>query len=299
MRVVTAMGRLGGVADAATLRLWVPRRAIRRALRHGEIVPEARGRYALPTADEALRAANRLTGVVSHRSAAAWWGWELKRQPERPTVTVPRNRNVAPERRTDVDVRWADLPVEEVVDPRVTSAARTVVDCARALPFDEALVIGDAALRHGDVTRARLVELADRVTGKGRAGCLRVAREASGTSASPVESVLRALALDVRGLDLRPRPEVVVGTSRVVPVLADEARRIALEVDEPAVEAREASARHNALVLGGWSVLRFSWEHAMREPEYVTACLRELVAGRPARVRPARGGTAAAATHDR
>lgn len=277
MRVVSAMERLGGVADADALRRLVPWADVRRALQHGEIVRDARGRYALPTADEALRAANALSGVVSHLGAAAWWGWETKRRPEQPTVTVPRNRKVPPGRRVGVDVRWADLEDPEVTDRIVTSAARTVVDCARTLPWDEALTVADSALRHGDVTVDVLRAQASSVRGKGRAACLRVAAEASDEAADPWASVLRATALDVRRVRLDPA------------TLADD--RIGL-----AVEREPDPERHNALVLEGWVVLLLSWEQVMTRPDYVRACLEAVVRGRPGRVRPARGRTAASAT---
>lgn len=35
--------------------------------------------------------------------------------------------------------------------------------------------------------------------------------------------------------------------------------------------------RYNALVLRGWTVLRFSWEHVMLDPDYVADVLRAVV----------------------
>jgi hypothetical protein len=99
---------------------------------------QAHGRYALPTAAEGVRAAHRLTGVLSGLSAAAHHGWELKTQPARPTVTVPRNRKVPPERRAGVDLRWRDVDGEDE-NHGVLRPGPTVIDCARTLPFDEAL----------------------------------------------------------------------------------------------------------------------------------------------------------------
>ena len=60
----------GGVLEAAVLHHLTSRRRVRSALRGGEIVRVARGRYALPDADRARVAAARLSGVVSHLSAA-------------------------------------------------------------------------------------------------------------------------------------------------------------------------------------------------------------------------------------
>lgn len=168
VKVVDVVHRLGGVADARTLVGHTSRRKVRTALRRGDIVRDARGRYALPTAAAALRVAGALNGVVSHASAAACRGWEMKHPPTRPTVTVPRNRKVSSDRRDGVDVRWRDLPPEHVTRSGLTSAAWTVIDCARCMPFDEALAIADSALRHGDVTREDLIALAGSVSSTGR-----------------------------------------------------------------------------------------------------------------------------------
>ena len=92
MEVVEALTWRGGVADAALLVRLTSRGKVRSALRNGTIERATRGRYVLPDADEARRAAARLSGVASHLSAAQLNGWELKHRPPRPVVTVPRIR---------------------------------------------------------------------------------------------------------------------------------------------------------------------------------------------------------------
>lgn len=284
MHPVRALERLGGVADAATLRELAGRGRLRRAVARGEVLRDARGRYALPTADVALRAANRLTAVVSHRSAAAYWGWELKEQPPRPEVTVPRNRNLPPQRRVGVDVTWATLQPEDVHEGRVTGRERTVLDCIRHLPFDEALAVADSALRHRALTKARLVWLAAQVRGKGAGRARAVAAAASPLAANPFESVLRAISLGVRGLQLEPQVWLTVDGRRVRPDLLD--RRLGLVVEAESFQWHgSASAltsdcsRYNAFVLAGYAVLRFSWLQVMRRPEYVARCLRRFADG--------------------
>jgi hypothetical protein len=74
--------------DARTLARLTSRRRIRTAICKGRIVRDGWGKYALPTADHARRVAHALSGAVSHTSAAAHYGWEMKHPPERPTVTV-------------------------------------------------------------------------------------------------------------------------------------------------------------------------------------------------------------------
>ncbi len=52
-----------------------------------------------------------------------------------------------------VALHRADLAPQDVVGS-VTSVRRTLTDCLRWLPFDEALAVADSALRHGAVTKA-------------------------------------------------------------------------------------------------------------------------------------------------
>jgi hypothetical protein len=60
VQVVEVVRRAGGVVDTRTLVGFTSRRKVRTALRRGEIVRDTRGRYASPSARDALRAANRL-----------------------------------------------------------------------------------------------------------------------------------------------------------------------------------------------------------------------------------------------
>ena len=93
----------------------------------------------------ALRAAGRLAGVASHLSAASIHGWELATQPGRPQVIVPRGRKIEPARRRGIEVRWrTPLEEHEVVRGIVTEPHRTVIDCARDLPFADALAVADS-----------------------------------------------------------------------------------------------------------------------------------------------------------
>lgn len=289
MDAVQALVRLGGVADTATLVRASSRRKVRTAVAAREIVRVGRGHYALPTAQEAHRAAARLAGVASHASAAAHWGWKMKQPPAVPSVTVPRNRNVAPERREGVDLHWAPLSEAERREG-VTGRARTVIDCAKVLPFDEALAIADSALRYDDVSAGELRRLARRVRTTGRLECLRVAEEADGRAHNPFESVLRAISLDVTGLRLEPQQVLVFGRRHLQPDLLDRELRIVVEAESFAFHSdrqalRRDCERYNLLGRHGWTVYRFTWEHVMSRPEYVADVLRGA-ARRPGPSRP-------------
>ncbi len=280
MEVVEALTRLGGVAEAPRLLSLTSRKRVATAIRRGEVLRDARGRYALPTADEARRAAGRLSGVVSGASAAAHHGWELKAPPPLPHVTVPAKRRVGPDRRRGVVLRWRDLDPDDVCDGVLRPAA-TFVDCAETLPFDEALAVADSALRHGGLTPARLETLAEQAPTRSRGRCRRVAREASGLAANPFESVLRAIALDVTGLDLVPQVVIEERGWTGRPDLVDVERRVVVEADSFEFHGHRAALRrdcerYNALVVRGWTVLRFSWEHVMFDAGYVRRSLTAL-----------------------
>jgi very-short-patch-repair endonuclease len=286
MEVVDALTWRGGVAPASLLVRLTSRRKVRTAFVRGVITRPSRGWYSLPDADEARRAAASLSGVASHLSAAQLHGWELKWRPDRPVVTVPRNRNVDAWRRRGIDVRWRDLG-DDVWNDR-TTAGRTVIDCAEVLPFDEALTVADSALRHGSVTFDELLRRAEAVPSTGRAQCLRVAREASGRAANPFESVLRAISLDVPSLDLRP--QVVISESGWTgrPDLVDVDRRIVAEAESFEFHGKRKALRrdcerYTALGLRGWLVLRFAWEHVMHQPGYVRECFEQAAEWRPPR----------------
>ena len=225
-----------------------------------------------------MRAGNRLSGVLCLDSAARHRGWKLKHQPTSPSVAVPRKRKVARGRREGVHIVYVDLEPADV-DGVATAPVRTVMDCASRMPFDEALVVADSALRSGEVTEPELLEAAEEMPDRYRARCLRMAREADGRAANPFESVLRAIALDVPGLDVRPQVWIA-GVGR--PDLVDEKRRIIVEAESFEFHGRRKALkkdceRYNAFVLEGWLVRRFAWEHVMFQPDYVAEVLRSLV----------------------
>lgn len=228
MSVVEALLLLGGVATRKELVAATSRGDVERAIAAGDIELLARGRYALPAVGEALRHAHRLAGTVTHLSAAQHWGWAVKTPPGRPDVTVPRNRNLALAQRQGVHIHRADLAPDDVVDG-VTSRDRTLVDCLRDCDFDEALAVADSALRDGYSAR-RLVMLAEGSRGPGSRQIRRVARAASEKAANPFESVLRAIALDVVGLSVRPQVPLYGGAEFLGrPDLVDEELRIVME----------------------------------------------------------------------
>ncbi|MCO1656200.1 type IV toxin-antitoxin system AbiEi family antitoxin domain-containing protein [Pseudonocardia humida] len=142
---------------------------LRRMRRDGVLVPLRRGAYAVGTppagADAhhllAIRAACGVLSpdaVVSHASAAVVhglpvWGVPLER------VHVTRGRSRGGRSGVRVHVHAAPLAPEDVVvigGLRVTTVARTLLDLARTQPFEQAVVLADAALARHAVDPAGL-----------------------------------------------------------------------------------------------------------------------------------------------
>jgi hypothetical protein len=151
---------------------------VRRLLRIGDLSRVRRGSYVLgPLPDEPVRrhriaitAAVEALGdaaVVSHLSAAVLhglplWGVALHR------VHVTRARVSGGRRGRIVHVHTAPLEVDEIAladGIAVTSVARTVVDVARTVPFEQAVVVLDAALALDMVEGEQLAEALLRARG--------------------------------------------------------------------------------------------------------------------------------------
>ncbi|QIK67264.1 DUF559 domain-containing protein [Nocardioides sp. HDW12B] len=186
---------------------------------------------------------------------------------------MPRNRNVDAHRRRGVELRWRPVSADEL-DHHLTVMDRTVIDCARDLPFADALAVADSALRHRDVDHDELLTLAELVPTTGRRQARRVVEHADPRAANPFESVLRAIALDVPGLDVQPQQLIQERGFVGRPDLVDRVARIVVEGDSFSHHGtrkafRRDCERYNALTLRGWRVLRFTWEHVMFNPDYV------------------------------
>jgi hypothetical protein len=272
-----AVGRLGGIASRTDLLRLTTARKLRAAVAEQSVVLVRRGRYRLPDADRALTRAVQLGGVASHLSATQLHGWEVAFPSTTPWITVPRNSKARKSPRHHLF--WAEVSEER---GHVTSPLRTVLDCARRLPFAVALTVADSALRQGDVDHQALVQAAGGVRGKGAERARRVAAHASALAANPFESVLRALALEA-GIDASPQLEVEIRGVTIHPDVGDRERGIVLEADSwefhTGKDAHERDCwRYTVLVCEGWVVLRFTWRQVMFEPEFVTECLLQVLA---------------------
>ncbi len=281
MSVVECLIEMGGVALRRDLVLRTSRAAVDAAIQAGDVVVVARGRYALPAAEQSLIHAHRLSGVVSHLSAALLWGWEVTIAPDLAHVTVARHRTLTAEQRRGVHLHWARLGPDDVRG-RVTSPDRTLLDCLRQPDFPTALSVADSALRHG-LTPSRLSLIARDARGPGSARVRKVAQEASALAANPFESALRGIASDVPGLNVRPQVPVFSGTHSLGrPDLVDDELGIIVEADSfewhgGRAALRRDCRRYDSFVAAGWLVLRFAWEDVMFDACWVREILVAVV----------------------
>ena len=180
-----------------------------------------------------------------------------------------------------MQVFWAHLSDDEL-EAGVTAPLRTVIDCAQRLPWDVALTVADSALRSGAVTHEDLLNAAEAAPARHRRRVYGVAAAADARSAGPFESVLRAIALQVPGLDVVP--QVLVGRRDLIGQvdLADVRLGIVIEAESWAFHGNRTAfdkdvRRYTAMTREGWMVLRFLWDEVMREPDHVRSVLQDAV----------------------
>lgn len=271
--VLEVLRRCGGRASWRQLRaLGISRVSLLAARDAGTVVRSRRGHYRLAELGEHLAAAHALSATLSHRSAALHHGLEVATVPEKPEVIVRRDRNLSAAQRSRARVWWRSVPKDDD-DEGVTTVLRTVVDCARDLPFAEALAVADSALRAERLTPGALAAATRDLRGPKAARARRVAQHADVRAANAFESALRAIALDA-GLEVEPQVQVTASGVFAMVDLADVGRRLVVEAESFTHHAdrrgfRKDIRRYTELAVIGWTVLRFTWEDVMFQPAYV------------------------------
>jgi len=172
---------------------------VRRLLRDGMLTSVRRGTYVVGELPDDAAARHRVAvlaavgelgagAVVSHVSAAVLhrlpiWSIPLNR------VHITRSRANGARRSRYVQMHGATLNPGEIVTVDgvlVTSPARTVVDLARTVPFEQAVVVADAALAVGLVDTEGLGEVLERLV---RRRGIPLARRAAAFADARTESV--------------------------------------------------------------------------------------------------------------
>lgn len=281
---------LGGNSTRNELLRHSTSRSITASVQSGRILRVRLGHYALPDLPQGPALAIKSAGVLSHASAAQNWEFDMIDTARLAHVTVRPNAH--PVRLPEVTLHKKPLGSHEVYSQTtglwVTTPIRTVLDCAAEMPFKEALAIADSALRMGKVSSHDLQAEASVFRGRGAAKVRKIAEHASRLAANPMESALRAICIENRFGNFTPQFWIRDGETRYCLDLADEDRMIDLEADGFEHHGHRSALRYDCtrnceLTRRGWLVLRFSWEHIMLEPEWVTNVIRDTLQWR---VRP-------------
>ena len=271
---------------------------IRHRTRNGSLHPLHPGVYLTgaerPTFEQRVLAACLACGdgaVVSGTSAAAVWGF-VGFDEEPVDVTVP------PERRPRVfGVRLHRVQLRDRLDRThrgpipITTHARTLLDVAGLTSRDQLEDIADEAFRRNTPSPARLL------TDLGRDDLTRCrgitalrAIAADRVSNGVPESVLEADAVRLLRAFGLPEPvrqyRVRISGRNVRFDLAYLDQRLAIELDGRAPHwGRDAwqsdHDRHNAVELGRWRVLRFTWWDVHDRSLYVVLTIAEALGLRP------------------
>jgi Protein of unknown function (DUF559) len=194
------------------------------------------------------------------------------------TVTCPPPRRSRSRQTAGILFRNADLPSDHVTREYgipVTSAARTVVDLARTVPFIEAVVVADSALRARKTTKEELLRVCDACARwHGIARARHVAGFSDGLSESVLESCARVV-FDKYGLAVPALQVTIRGPGFVYRVdFCWAARKTIAEADGLAkYTGREDMLaqfrRDRVLRDAGYKVVHFTWRELFESPDMV------------------------------
>ena len=164
-----------------------------------------------------------------------------------------------------------------------TTVARTLQDCARTMPFREAVVLADSIMRRGLMEPHEVIEALLNLTGYGGSSGRTLAQAVDASSESAGESLTRCLLMEHRlPLPVTQYPISCEGRNYRVDFTWPEARVI-LEfdgeqkyVDHPGRDRYEAT-RDRALTRAGWTVVHLTWADIFQKEREVITHLRKLL----------------------
>jgi hypothetical protein len=203
------------------------------------------------------------------------------------TLTLPRGQPWNRPANAGVVFHSADLApghVTRLYNLPVTTAARTVADLARTLPFIDAVVVADSALHTEKAAKPELRQVLDACAGwPGVRQARRVVSFADERAGSALESAARVV-FDEFGLD-PPELQVTIHLpahaflvdffwcAHQVIVEADGLAKYAADKDLIAQFQRDRLLRD-----AGYKVVHFTWRELFKTPELVIARIRQAFA---------------------
>ena len=238
----------------------------------------------------AAMAACRVDAVLTDVAAARTWNLPLPPWLglEPIPVSVLVSADAARPKRAGVRGRRLELPDEHVVVKdgfRVTTAARTWLDCCAEVPLAHAVAMGDAVLHRRLATAAELAEIVRwGVRRRGIVSARRALRYLDPGAESPGESLAR-MALVTGGIR-RPRCNADIFDDGQWLARADmlwDDERVIAEYDGAVHisewQRRIDAARRDLLQEAGWIVIVFT-ARDLKHPEAMCAMVRSALLGR-------------------
>ena len=277
---------------------------MRSLVRSGQLVRMRQGVYATKPAMDwagvdpvrahvlAVRAAKATVGtnaVASYHSAARLHRLSLLTPPPEGAValTLPLAKPWNRARSADVVFHASDLPPEQVTrlhNLPVTTAARTVVDLARTLPFMDAVVVADSALNQEKTTKPELRQVLEKGAGwPGVKQARRVIDFADENAESPLESAARVV-FEQSGLEPPESQATIHGPDFAFrvdflwpgeKVIAEADGLVKYNDRKDLLAERE---RDHLIREAGYAVVHFTWQELFQTPEAVIARIRKALA---------------------
>ena len=223
--------------------------------------------------------------IVSHASAAVLWGlplWGVRL--DRIHLTRQVSSGACRTAGLHVHSTPEEITAVDAGGLAVTDPARTVIDLARTVPFEQAVVIADAALRAGLTTPAELAREAGQAVGRTGARRARAVVAFADARAESVGESRSRVAMHLAGLPA-PELQVVIRDDAVRQVARTDFGypdlRVAGEFDgkvkygrllRPGQSAGDAvfeeKRREDAIRDAGWIVIRWIWQE-LSHPELI------------------------------
>jgi very-short-patch-repair endonuclease/predicted transcriptional regulator of viral defense system len=284
--------------------IGIPRHLVRSLAASGDLVRMRQGVYATRVAVRwagtdatrrhvlhvlAARATVGQHAVASYHSAVRLHRLDLLNSlpEETVTLTLPPDKPWNRARQASVVFHTADLPAEQLArlySLPVTTAARTVIDLARTLPFTDAVVTADSALRAEKTTKPELGKVLDACARwPGIRQARRVVEFADERAESPLESAARVV-FDQSGFDSPELQATVFTPADAFRVdFLWRAHRVIAEADGLGKYSDHGDAikqleRDRRLRDAGFQVVHFTWKELFGTPELVPGRIRAAIA---------------------
>jgi very-short-patch-repair endonuclease len=220
--------------------------------------------------------------------SALWWQRRLPAPPNGPVeVAIPHMRSARSP--AGVLVRRQTIAAEHRLHYDRVQVARIAHVIATQL-FRTGTELLDQALRSRWVTLDQVVAVQrTRLGARHSARAGRILQDAATAAHSPAERLLHRLLRSAGITGWQANADLTIEGSSICPDVRFDTLRLLIEVDGFAFHTDHGAfendrRRQNALVLAGWTVLRFTWRQLTDEPQRVIAEIRRAI--ERARVQP-------------